>query len=125
MRGTTRALPRNAFEIEVAGVTFNNRQDLIDLSLVGSEVFLIRDKGNTHDDFAIGVLRHDGEQLGFIPMSHSRALAPPAEYQALSGVVKEVVGGTPEKPCKGLRLWVWDDEGCTLAAMLAASGGLR
>lgn len=125
MKGTLQALPRNGFEIEVAGVTYENRQDLINPNLVGSEVFLIRDKANEYDEFAIRVIRHDGECLGFIPIRCSRHLAPFAEYQGLSGVVKAVVGGTPEKSIKGVRVWVWDDEGhrLPLDAMLAEGGG--
>lgn len=127
MKGTAQVLPRNGFELEVAGVTYENRQDLIDPSLVGSEVFLILDKANDFDDFAIRVLRQDGQCLGFIPKRCSRHLAPFAEHQGLSGVVKAVVGGTAEKTYKGLRIWVWDDEGRALpiAAMLAEGGDTR
>ena len=123
MRGTAQALPRNGFELEVAGVTYENRQDLIDPSLIGSEVFLIRDKANDFDEFAIRVLRNDGECLGFVPKRCSRHLAPFAECQGLSGIVKAVVGGTPEKTIKGVRVWVWDDEGRSLPIAAMTEGG--
>lgn len=125
MKGLLEALPREGFEIAVAGVTHENRQDLIDPSLVGSEVFLLRDKSNRHDEYAIRVYRHDGECLGFVPKCYARHLAPFAEYQELVGVVAAVVGGTPERRRKGIRLWVWDDMGRPLPkeAMLAEGGG--
>lgn len=125
MEGLLAALPRHGFAIEVAGVTYENRQDLIDPSLVGSEVFLLRDKSNEYDENAIRVFRHDGECLGFVPSRYAQRLVCHAEYQDLTGVVVAVVGGTPNKRYKGVRLWVWDATGCPLPreAMFAEGGG--
>lgn len=126
MKGMLQVLPKDGIEIGVAGVTFENRQDLIDPSIVGSEVFLLRDKSNGYDENAIRVLRHDGACIGFVPKRYSRHLAPFAEYQDLSGVVVAVVvGGTPDKRIRGVRLWVWDDMGRPLPkyAMSAEVGG--
>jgi hypothetical protein len=60
-----------SFRTKVVGVTFPNndgthRQKIISKCKVGEKVQLHRDHGNSHDQYAIAVLRETGEQIGFI-----------------------------------------------------------
>ena len=60
-----------SFRTKVVGVTFQNpdgtqRQAIIGKCKVGEHVRLIRDYENSHDQYAIAVLRETGEQIGFI-----------------------------------------------------------
>jgi hypothetical protein len=104
-------LPRNGFNTKVAGTTFENRQDAIDASLESVGVLLLRDYGNSHDEFAIQVLRaDDGRQVGYIKQDYTQHLAPFTKYQQLSAIVTAVTGGDEGKS-KGVNIYVFEDEG--------------
>jgi len=105
-------LLENGFYTKVVGVTFDDRQDAIDASLPQVGVFLVREKGNIHDPYAIQVIRQDdGRQVGYIKKDYSAYLADHAEYMELCAVVVGVTGGTKEKPEKGVNLYLYDQEG--------------
>jgi len=60
-----------SFRTKVVGVTFKNsdgtkRQKIINKCKAGERVLLKRDYKNSHDQYAIAVLRETGEQIGFI-----------------------------------------------------------
>jgi hypothetical protein len=58
--------------INVAGVSFEQRQDLVKLMRVGNAVFLQQEPLNRYDPYAIAVYTLSGEMLGYVPkkMTH-------------------------------------------------------
>ena len=64
------------YVISVAGVTWENRQEIISKLEVGTQVELVRDLDNKYDKNAIAVKTKDGAQIGWIPRRHAEVLAP-------------------------------------------------
>jgi hypothetical protein len=65
-----------SFFTKVAGVTFENRQQVVARCAVGERLILIRDPTDRFDKGAIKVMRLNGEQLGFISAHVSRGGDP-------------------------------------------------
>lgn len=98
---------RHAFA-KVAGVTFPNddgseRQAIIRRCKAGECLALHHEPENKYSEFAIQVLRENGEQLGHAPEYLAERICQELEagYRAM-GFIKNVTGGTPEKPTRGV-----------------------
>jgi len=87
---------QDQFYTKVVGVTFENRQALVEQLVAGQPLELHRERDNAHDENAVAVLA-DGEQIGYLKRSIARHLAPNfdqgIEYEAM--VVQ--VTGSAEK----------------------------
>ena len=93
---------------KVAGVTFPNddgseRQTIIRRCKAGEHLILRHDPDNEYSELAIQVLRENGEQLGHAPEYLAERICQEIEagYQAV-GVIKDVTGGTWDKPTRGV-----------------------
>jgi len=98
---------RHAFA-KVAGVTFPNddgseRQAIIRRCKPGEYLTLRHEPDNEYSEFAIQVLRENGEQLGHAPEYLAQGICQEIEegYTAI-GVIKNVTGGTRDKPTRGV-----------------------
>jgi hypothetical protein len=98
---------RHAFA-KVAGVTFPNddgseRQRIIKNCKVGEPLVLRHDAYNEYSLFATQVLRENGEQLGHAPEYLAERICQEVESGFRSaGVLKNVTGGTSDKPTRGV-----------------------
>lgn len=63
------------YAINLAGVTWENRQDIVSKIIVGTEVILQRDYNNQHDKNAIAVKLNKDLQIGWIPKRYAEVLA--------------------------------------------------
>jgi hypothetical protein len=102
---------RHAFA-SVAGVTFPNddgseRQDIIKQCRVGEHLVLRHDVTNQYSGFATQVLRTNGEQLGHAPdyLAERIVQEVQAGYKTV-GVLKDLTGGTWDKPTRGVNFLV-------------------
>lgn len=93
---------------KVAGVTFPNddgseRQAIIRRCRAGEHLILRHEPDNEYSELAIQVLRENGEQLGHAPEYLAERICQEIEagYQAV-GVIKDVTGGTRDKPTRGV-----------------------
>jgi hypothetical protein len=98
---------RHAFA-KVAGVTFPNddgseRQAIIRHCKAGEYLILRHEPDNDYSEFAIQVLRQNGAQLGHAPEYLAERICQEGEagYQAI-GVIKNITGGTTDKPTRGV-----------------------
>ncbi len=66
---------QDQFYTKVVGVTFENRQALVEQLVAGQPLELKREKDNAHDENAIAVLA-DGAQIGYLKRNIARHLAP-------------------------------------------------
>ena len=66
---------QDQFYTKVVGVTFENRQAIVEQLVAGQPLELVREHDNVHDENAIAVLA-DGEQIGYLKRSIARHLAP-------------------------------------------------
>jgi len=64
------------YVINVAGVSWENRQDEILTLTNGLELKLIRNPSNKYDKYAIAVKTNDNRQIGWIPKDYARILSP-------------------------------------------------
>ena len=64
------------YTINVAGVSWENRQELIKELKVDSEVILLRDPTNQYDKNAIAVKTKENIQIGWVPKKIAEVLAP-------------------------------------------------
>ena len=82
------------YEFKVAGVTYDNRQELIHKLDINSSVYLRREVDNMHDINAIAVYNNALKQLGYVPKEYSSIIAskiPTKGYHKAS--VSARVGG--------------------------------
>lgn len=93
---------------KVAGVTFPNddgseRQAIIRRCKSGERLKLLHEPDNEYSEFAIQVVRENGEQLGHAPEYLAEQICQELEsgYQVV-GVLKNVTGGTRDKPTRGV-----------------------
>ena len=78
MFDTTFDFPEINKVIKLTGVSFENRQDLIPNLKEDTNVFLVRDRFNKFDKYAIkAVVKHDKEyvQIGWIPKALANTLS--------------------------------------------------
>lgn len=124
MKGRNQELPKGGICTKVVGSTY--APGVIDESLVDAGVVLCPVYDNAYDDYAIEVLRGDnGARIGYLRAVYSCHLQPVAEAHGLSARVLEVTGGTPDKPLRGVNLFVFATDGTPLPSkntMLTQSG---
>jgi len=68
--------PGDLIKTNVAGVTFEGRQDLIIKLNVGQSIKLVREPENIHDDNAIKVVVEDNSSIGYINRDLAKIIAP-------------------------------------------------
>ncbi|HEY2783958.1 MAG TPA: HIRAN domain-containing protein, partial [Fimbriiglobus sp.] len=98
---------------KVAGVTFSNddgseRQEIIQRCSVGEQLTLRHDAYNAYSMFATQVLRSNGEQLGHAPEYLAERICIELEegYNP-TGILKNITGGTWDKPIRGVNFAVF------------------
>lgn len=98
---------------KVAGVTFPNddgseRQMILGKCEVGEQLVLRHDADNKYSMFAIQVLRANGDQLGYAPEYLAERIHEEKEegYKAV-GVLKDLTGGSRDKPTRGANFVVF------------------
>ncbi|SDJ72733.1 HIRAN domain-containing protein [Paenibacillus naphthalenovorans] len=67
-------IQENFFIVRVAGVTYENRQEIIAKLNRSTEIFLKRDYNNQHDPYAVGVYVRGSHQIGWIPKEYSKTI---------------------------------------------------
>lgn len=111
--GSLHKVPRGGIHTKVVGSTFAT--GLIDDSLVETGVVLCPVYDNAYDEYAIEVLRGDnGSRIGYLRAAYTHHLQPFLEAHGLSAIVLEVTGGTPDKPLRGVNLYLHADDGTPL-----------
>lgn len=79
---------KESFHTKVVGVTFNDRQSVIDTLEFGQELLLVRDINNPVDPNAIQVATTEGIQVGFLKAKLAKVLASKIdggiEYRAIT-----------------------------------------
>ena len=71
-----------SFYSKIAGVTFDNRQELIEELYdsgqlnVGQQLILVRDRYNRYDNNAVAVMHPSNRQLGFLSKDVASNVAP-------------------------------------------------
>jgi single-stranded-DNA-specific exonuclease len=102
----TAAPPVSELEERVVGVTFDNRQAIINRLQVGEQVVLRREPSNAHDHNAIRVENSRCEQIGYIRRELAETLAPALDQ--LGGVlwaqVVALPGGDQPGYARGVRI---------------------
>lgn len=84
-------------EIKLNGVTFDNRQANINEVKVGETVFLVRQRNNQFDKYAVEIFTNYPKSLGFIPKEHSSTYAMLLDSGVLlRGRVKKIIGEVRE-----------------------------
>jgi|SRR5690554_3666983 len=93
-------------ELSVAGVTFDNRQEVLARMHVGETLWLVREPQNPYDRNAIRVQRVSGEQVGYIPRGFAAALAPAFDEigEPVRATVTAIVGGHYAGSSLGVRI---------------------
>jgi len=83
------------FITKVAGVTFENRQQIIRYLRKGQNISLVRDPANPHDSNAISVRTEMGESIGFLNRELAADLASRFDRlgHPVRGKTLDVTGG--------------------------------
>lgn len=101
------------FNTNIAGVTFDNRQELLKKCTVNQKVFIKWDKDNPYskNGHALSVfttINNKSELLGHIPESQTDELFKKYEGQftndnsfTINGYILKITGGTQDKPTLG------------------------
>lgn len=94
-----------AFEVSVAGVTFENRQTVVASLAVGQALRLTREPANPYDANAIRVDTVDGRSVGYLARDLARLLAPLFDrVEPQPATVIALVGGDLPGSSRGLRI---------------------
>lgn len=92
------------FYTKAVGVTFENRQDVVEQLVAGQAVALQREPDNEYDANAIAVLA-DGQQIGYLKRNIARHLAPNFDNGVTySAMVVQVTGDTERS--RGVNLFI-------------------
>ncbi|MFW6007917.1 MAG: HIRAN domain-containing protein [archaeon] len=98
-------------KINLAGVTFENRQTIISKLKKGSKVKLVRDYCNKYDKNAIKVITNYNNkniQIGWIPKQFAEILAPEIDANInWNGKISEILGGTKDKETYGILIEIY------------------
>lgn len=97
---------QNQFEVQVVGVTFDNRQEVVKRLQSNDSVILRRDPRNSHDRNAIRVETVTGQQIGFLERELAQRLAPAFDSfgRPVTGTVIARVGGEMPGSSYGVRI---------------------
>lgn len=98
---------RNAFEpiiTKVVGVTYEDRQIIINRMNIGEELSLLKEPNNIYDNNAVKVLRSNGEQVGYLNKNLAAEIQHYFNYSqpSLSAEVLDIIGNSS----KGMNLGV-------------------
>lgn len=98
---------------KVAGVSFANdngseRQSIIKKCKPGEILYLRHDILNEYSSFAIKILRENGEQIGHAPEYLAERICAEVDcgYHAI-GLLKDITGGTHDRPTLGVNFGVF------------------
>lgn len=98
--------PLELIETRVAGVTFENddgtnRQEILKKCKPGDSIVL-EHWPMPEDEYAVKVLRENGEQLGHIPREDAEDVAEwLGSANSVTAKIKKITGGTKDKPTIG------------------------
>jgi hypothetical protein len=104
------------FHSKVVGVTRHNhdgsdRQVIARDCRPGEPLTLRREPDNPQDQNAVAVFRANGEQVGYLSASVAEQIAPLLDADAaITAVVSEVTGGTPDMPNYGVNIRIHDND---------------
>ena len=87
---------QDQFYTKAAGVTFENRQAIVEQLVAGQPLELVRERDNAHDENAIAVMA-DGEQIGYLKRNIARHLAPNFDQGISYEAMVVQVTGSAEK----------------------------
>lgn len=87
---------QDQFYTKAVGVTFENRQAIVEHLVAGQPLDLVRERDNVHDENAIAVLA-DGEQIGYLKRNIARHLAPNFDQGISYEAMVVQVTGSAEK----------------------------
>ena len=87
---------QDQFYTKAAGVTFENRQAIVEQLVAGQPLELVRERDNVHDENAIAVMA-DGEQIGYLKRNIARHLAPNFDQGISYEAMVVQVTGSAEK----------------------------
>jgi len=78
-------------------------QDAIRPCRQGDRVILKREPENPHDENAVAVFRENGEQIGYLSRDHAEWVARVIdEGKEVEAKIKRILGGTRDKPTRGV-----------------------
>jgi single-stranded-DNA-specific exonuclease len=82
-------------ETRVVGVTFENRQEVVELLTEREQVYLIREPDNAFDSNAVKVVRWDHQQFGYLNRELAKVLAPRMDRygRPIKAIVTTLTGG--------------------------------
>jgi hypothetical protein len=120
---------------KVAGVTFPNddgseRQSVLKNCRVDEPLVLQHDPKNAFSKFATKVMRVDGQQLGYMPEYLAERMFRELKlgYKA-SAMLKDLTGGTPDRPTRGANFIVFfflpDVSGVELTQYVIAAESIK
>ena len=101
------------FNTNIAGVTFDNRQELLKKCTINQKVFIKWDKNNIysktgHALAVYTIINNKTEMLGYIPEHETEKLFRKYEKQfvndssfTINGYILKITGGTQDKPTLG------------------------
>lgn len=100
--------PPAPISTRLAGVTFENRQEVIATLSAGDPLILQRQPDHPHDSNAIAVFTTNGQSAGFVPRDLAISMAP--QLDAIGGKcraeVVEIVGGSAEASNLGIEILI-------------------
>ena len=82
-------------ETRVAGVTFENRQQVVALLTKGERIYLFREPDNPFDSQAVKVVRWDHQQFGYLCRELAKILSPWMDRNGrfYKATVSRLIGG--------------------------------
>ncbi|MFJ7953056.1 HIRAN domain-containing protein [Lysinibacillus sp. NPDC096418] len=90
------------YTYKAAGVTKDNRQNLVRALQKGAKIRIVREKNNPHDPYAVALMNQYGSKVGYIPKSESEKIATILDSGVkLFGYVAQVHGGQKSAPYHG------------------------
>lgn len=91
----------------------SSRQKALKKCRVPELLRLEHDEDNAHDDFAVRVLRANGDQLGYLRSRHGEEVVGNSERGCkYAAIITDLTGGTQGKPTRGANIAVvWADPG--------------
>lgn len=94
------------FHLKVAGVTFNNRQQVIAKLKTNQNLVLVREPNNSYDKFAVAVKTESGEQVGYIPAANNGSIAYRMDHGGKYKVMVSAVTGGGIGQSYGVNIYI-------------------